>query len=219
MRNRSALLSRMTNPLALRLRQATRSWHARAERAGVMAQLLRGQLPRAGYVRLLRNLQAIYAVLEPALARHATRPPLDAIDVADLARDAALRSDLSLLHGAHWHDELTLVSEATAYADRLRQLDRDDPTRLVAHAYVRYLGDLSGGQVLARVVGDGLGLHDRGGLRFYDFGPAAEVARQANALRMALDAMPLTPAQAEAVIGEACDAFARHCRLFEQLAH
>jgi heme oxygenase len=200
------------------LRDATRSWHARAERAGVMAQLLRGQLARTGYVRLLRNLQAIYAALEPALARHAHRPPLDAIAVDRLARDAALRSDLALLHGAGWRDELALESEAADYVERLHTLDRHDPTRLAAHAYVRYLGDLHGGQVLARVVRSGLGLNDHQGLRFYDFGPAAEVARQVRGLRTALDAMPLTTAQADAVVGEACDAFARHCRLFEQLA-
>lgn len=209
----------MTHPLALRLRDATRPWHAQAERAGVMAQLLHGQLTRAGYVRLLRNLQAIYAALEPALVRHGQCPPLDAIAVGSLAREAALRNDLTVLHGARWHDELQLVSEAADYAERLRTLDRQDPTRLVAHAYVRYLGDLSGGQVLARVVAGGFGLADRQGLCFYDFGPAAEVARQARALRAALDAMPLTPAQADAVLEEACDAFARHCRLFEQLAH
>lgn len=214
-----ATLLRMTNPLAHRLREATRTWHHRAERAGVMAQLLSGQLPRPGYVRLLRNLQAIYAALEPALARHAQRPPLDAITMGGLARDAALRSDLSLLHGAGWHDELDVVPEAASYAHRLHDIDRLDPTRLAAHAYVRYLGDLSGGQVLARVVSERLGLDDPMALRFYDFGSAADVARQARALRAGLDAMPLTTDQADAVVDEACDAFARHCRLFEQLAH
>jgi heme oxygenase len=209
----------MTMPLSLRLREASRGWHSRAERAGVMPLLLRGQLAREGYVRLLRNLHAIYAALEPALKSHARHPALSAVLHDGLAREAHLRADLLHLHGAKWSGELALVTEATAYVERLLHLCAQDPPRLAAHAYVRYLGDLSGGQVLARLVGERFGLPGRDGLRFYDFGPAEAVAAQAAALRSGLDAMPLTAAQADAVVDEACDAFARHCRLFEQLAH
>ena len=64
-----------------------------------------------------------------------------------------------------------LTTAATAYVERLAWLDERDAPLLVAHSYVRYLGDLSGGQVLGRVVAGALRLGDGRGTAFYTFGP------------------------------------------------
>jgi heme oxygenase len=58
------------------------------------------------------------------------------------------------------------------YTMRLQELsESSDPTRLLAHAYVRYLGDMSGGQFIRRRIAKAYDLDvDRGdGIRFYDF--------------------------------------------------
>lgn len=64
-----------------------------------------------------------------------------------------------------------------AYTSRLRALVSNDtatpgPAGLLAHAYVRYLGDLSGGQFLRRRIAKAYGLDEEGeaGVEFYDFG-------------------------------------------------
>lgn len=46
-----------------------------------------------------------------------------------------------------------------------------DPSALLAHSYVRYLGDLSGGQFIRRVVAKAYGLDEASGLgvEFYEF--------------------------------------------------
>ena len=46
-----------TASLLERLKAETRALHAQAERTGVMAELIRRRLPRAGYVALLANLR------------------------------------------------------------------------------------------------------------------------------------------------------------------
>ena len=46
-----------------------------------------------------------------------------------------------------------------------------DPSRLLAHAYVRYLGDLSGGQFIRRRISKAYGLDDGAGVSFYEFRP------------------------------------------------
>lgn len=53
----------------------------------------------------------------------------------------------------------------------MRQLsDASDPSPLLAHSYVRYLGDLSGGQFIRRRITKAYGLEDDGlGTKFYDF--------------------------------------------------
>jgi heme oxygenase len=94
----------------------------------------------------------------------------------------------------------------------------------MAHAYVRYLGDLHGGQALRRCVARllrGQGIEDQGveGLHFYDFGPPERVAGLILALREALDSMPLDSQQMQAMEQEVRLGFGLHIDLFRQLPH
>lgn len=197
------------NPdLTLRLKQHTSALHRLAERSGVMARLLARRLDRAGYVALVCNLQAIYAALEPMLAGW---PPAQAL--AGLGRSGALSADLRELGPA----AAPPVAATRDYVARLHKAGTDAPHRLVAHAYVRYLGDLHGGQVLQRLVSDLYRLPGEEGTRFYQFGPPEQVQRLRESVRAWLGDVLLTPAQADEVLDEARWAFEAHCRMFEQL--
>ena len=125
-----------------------------------------------------------------------------------------LQSLIGLLHGEGWAAEIPVRPAAADCAQRLV----GQPERLVAHAYVRYLGDLSGGQMLLRVVASGLQLPLGEGVRFYDFGSAETVALLSRDFRRSLDQLADDEDLARALVDEAVDAFARHRRLFEQLA-
>ena len=208
----------MPLPLAARLREATHALHTQVERSGLMAQLLRGRLARPGYVLMLRNLEALYAAMEAGLQQHAADPALHALDCGPLFRSEALRRDLVALHGAGWAAELPLAPAAEAYVERLHALSATWPAGLAAHAYVRYLGDLSGGQMLKRLVSAHYAPSAGQGTAFYDFGAPADAARRATALRAALDRIAQDEDSAARLVAEACDAFAAHGRLFEQLA-
>ena len=206
-------------PLSVRLRVATRSMHVRAERAGAMALLLRGALEGARYARLARALHALYGALEGALARHAAHPAIAPLEAAALRRTEALAHDLEALRAAGLVDaRAALPRAALGYVARLQTLDAGEPVRLVAHAYVRYLGDLAGGQALAPIVERAYGLAPGTATRFYAFGPRDAVAARAGALRAALDALPLPPVEADAVVEEALAAFVRHVALFEEIS-
>lgn len=215
-----------TDGLAQRLRAATRRHHTEAERAGIMPALLRGTLPLGVYVALLRNLHMVYAALEAGLAAQADHPSLAAVWQPALHRRAALEDDLLALRalvarardGIGNGDDLThLRPAALAYAQHLARVTHAAPHLLAAHVYVRYLGDLSGGQILARIVGTAYGLVDGRGTRFYDFGSAADTTALAAGLRRGLDALPVDSMQADAIVAEACSAFERHVRLFAEL--
>jgi heme oxygenase len=203
--------------LAQRLREGTKSLHREAERAGIMPALLGGRLPVQGFIALQRNLHAIYAELEPALERHAGHASLAAIYQPLLARCDALAADLEALHGASWRDELPLAPATVDYVQRLRQLDREAPAALLAHAYVRYLGDLAGGQALKGVVARALKLDDGRGTGFFEFGAPDQVARLAQAFRAGLAAVPVRPQDIDHLVAEACWAFDQHVLLFREL--
>ena len=192
--------------------------HAEVERSGLMQELLRGKLPRAGYCALLRNLHAIYRELEDALARRALDPRIAPLLLPGLERAGRLARDLETLHGPGWQEELALAPAARRYRRRLRELDQRAPLRLLAHAYVRYLGDLNGGQVLLRIVSRNLGLGSGEGTAFYDFGPVQTTAALAQKFREGLDAVPVDADEREDLAREARLGFLLHRRLFAELA-
>ena len=204
--------------LPQRLKAATAEEHRRVERSGVMVALLRGRIERLAYLALLRNLQALYAALEPALLRQAVHPAVAPVVVPELFRRAALDSDLQALQRAADPPPAALHPATLAYVERLREIEATQPELLVAHAYVRYLGDLSGGQQLRRVVSRALALEGAAGTRFYDFGDSARVGALALRFRAALDEVGALARDADAIVAEAESAFVRHGQLFEQLA-
>lgn len=204
--------------LSQRLRSATHASHARAERVALMQQLMAGQLPLADYLGLLEQFRALYGALESALTELAARPQVARLCPPPLWRSAALAEDIRCL-GLLGPPALPrpLVPATLAYVDRLQYLARHAPMSLLAHAYVRYLGDLYGGQMLARRLRQQHGLPEGQGTRFYAFGDAAQVQALIIAFRAALDDLPLAPSEADALVGEACDAFERHVQIFDQL--
>lgn len=223
---RAACGPSMTQSLAQRLRDETRPLHTRAERAGLMPALLRGTLPRPAYADLLRHLLALYEPLEAALARHAGHPWLAGWPLDALRRRTALGDDLALFSapvpaaaGRSDAASAPLVPALQAMRDRITHLAGAPAAGLLlAHAYVRYLGDLSGGQAVARRVRTAYGLAPGEGTRFYAFGsPEAATALLARCRQALAETQP-SPADADALVAEACWSFERHAELFEQLA-
>lgn len=201
--------------LAEQLKTATRALHVEVERSALMRRLLAGRLEQRGYFALLANLAALYDCLEPLLARHASHPWLTALPLAELRRGPALHADLACIGGGA---PLPAVVDATVdYRTRLEELGRDAPGLLLAHAYVRYLGDLSGGQLLQSIVGRAYGLEAPQGLRFYDFGDAATVGAMARRFRAALERVD-DPGAQQRIVVEAEEAFRLHARMFDQLS-
>lgn len=203
--------------LAAQLRAATWADHVRLERSSLMRALVQGNLPKLAYAILLRNLVDIYAALEARLFEHREAPGIAPIFDPALARSAALVSDLEGLRGPDWRT-LPVSDAARAYSARIDSVDPAHPEPLVAHAYVRYLGDLNGGQVLVKVVRRTILGGATGGTRFFEFGAPDEVARLVEHLRLGLDAVGIArPAAVEAIVGEARSAFVLHEALFQQV--
>jgi heme oxygenase len=207
----------VTAGLAGRLRAETQTLHTQVERSPFMAAMIKGRLGLQAYCLLMRNLHPVYAELEAGLAAHARLPALAPLVLPRLFRTHAIAHDLHTLWGSTWETGLPVLAPAARYRDRLRDLSLSLPALLGAHAYVRYLGDLSGGQLLSGIVSRSLQLPAGQGLSFYDFGDRAQVASLASAFRAGLDSVGAEAAGAQALVNEAKTAFALHGELFEAL--
>ncbi len=209
-------------PLLERLKAETRALHAQAERTGVMAELIRRRLPRAGYVALLANLRLIYGALEAAQHRLQAVLRTAGVGFPDLARAAALQQDLACFDDGRAAAAAGSAREAAAIvpaaSDYARRLASCDAPALVAHLYVRCLGDLHGGQVLAPLVREQYVLGElSGGTAFYDYGDDAAVRQLRTAWREQIARYGAGGTHDDRIVAEARWAFAAHVRMFEQL--
>lgn len=184
----------------------TKTLHLEAERTGIIRDLLRGEATREGYLLLLRNLLPAYRAMEQGLHRHRSSPALGRLAGYGLDRSSALEADLVALCGERWSRRIPLLEAGERYAKRIGQAAEDDGTQLIAHAYTRYLGDLSGGQILKRLLAKSLELR-LSELSFYDFPQFTDLGALKAGYRQALDSAGALAIDQQALIEEGAIAF------------
>lgn len=193
-------------PIVTALYLRTKTLHVEAERTGIIRDLLRDEATRKGYVLLLRNLLPAYQALEQGLERHRDSPALGRLVDYRMERAPAIEADLVALSGAHWNQGIPLLSAGEFYARRIAKAAEGDGTRLIAHVYTRYLGDLSGGQILQRLLARSLDLQPSE-LSFYDFSRFPDLEALKADYRQALDNAGTLAADPQMVIEEGAIAF------------
>jgi heme oxygenase (biliverdin-producing, ferredoxin) len=200
---------------AAALRAATRSAHAEAENATFVTELLAGQLDLTSYARLVTQHVAIYTALERAVEAQRTDARVGAIAAPELARTARLVDDLTWLRGRVADTEATeqILPATAAYTTRIDEVGRAWPGGVLAHHYTRYLGDLSGGIQIGRVLQRRFG----GGTSFYEFPAIADVRGFKQRYRATLDALPLDTDERTAVTAEVTVAYAHNRAVFADL--
>ncbi|KAJ6504580.1 hypothetical protein C8R47DRAFT_1102804 [Mycena vitilis] len=172
----------LSQPLSDVLKEGTKKVHEEIEVSPAAEAMLRGELDKEEYVRFLMMLWHIYNTFERGLERHQNHPVLEpTYNPTLLARAPHLSADIAYLLGvpeASWKSHRIHVTLMAAqppalqtYVGRIQAIaDSPDPSPLLAHAYVRYLGDLSGGQTIQRALAKAYGLTVGGsGLSFYAF--------------------------------------------------
>ncbi|MEV6095588.1 biliverdin-producing heme oxygenase [Nocardia sp. NPDC051981] len=207
-----------STPFSTLIRTATEQQHNEAEHSTFMRDMLGGQLGVEAFYRYTAQLWFVYAALEKHSAALASDPVAGPFVRPELARLAALEADLAHLGGANWRDELTALPATAAYAARIEECAGDWPAGYVVHHYTRYLGDLSGGQVIRGTAEKLWNLPKKGdGVRFYVFENIANPAAFKRDYREALDQLPLDGPEVDRVLDEARLAFTMNTDLFREL--
>lgn len=199
--------------ISQRLRAATADAHERAENAAFIDDLLSGRLDADEYGRLASQLYFVYSALEHVGGSLVGDPIADAVLDDRLLRSARLRSDLHAL-GVD-PETVTPLPAVDRYVDAI-EATRTDPARYVAHHYTRYLGDLSGGQVVAHRMREHYGL-DASTLSFYVFDGIDKLKRYKDGYRDRIDALPIDESGVERLVAEAICAFELNQALFVEL--
>jgi len=202
-------------PLSVRLREGTRAEHSQAESEGFVERLLAGRLGVAAYADLAAQQLAIYGALEQASARLRADARGATLVFDELTRVPAIERDLAHLLGPGWRDVVRVLPATERYVARLHAVG-DDLPRYAAHAYTRYLGDLSGGQIIKRMLERHYGL-DGAGLEFYTFDEIPKAKPFKDLYRERLDGLALDEVETGAAVAEAQEAFRLNRAMFVEL--
>lgn len=128
------------------LKELTAAKHKEVERKEFVKILFSGNIDPVFYATFLANQHPVYDFLEIMSSAYGLLNGLP-----ELRRAPSIMEDFQEL----WpnKDEKPLyVPVVKEYLDYLKELSNRDPNLLFAHIYVRHMGDLSGGQMIAKKV-------------------------------------------------------------------
>ncbi len=197
----------MSMALSVQLREGTKESHRLAERTAFIQKFFSGQLTVEEYKVFLVQLYYVYSALEEKAEANSGHEDFGKVHFDSLHRKEALMKDLNYFYKNDSWKEI-LPSDATkAYVERIRVLSNSWVQGLIAHHYTRYLGDLSGGQVLKRIVAKTFNLSDGEGLAFYDFPEIEDHAGFKEAYRQQMDSIQVDSDSSQKIVDEANLAF------------
>lgn len=204
-------------PFSQALRERTSSGHSSSEGADFMSDLMTGKGSKEDYIALVAQHFFIYEALEAA----ADRMRADAVAapfISDkLTRLPAIVQDLEFLIGPDWREQIAPLPTTARYVARINEVGAVWPGGFVAHHYTRYLGDLSGGQIIRTLMQRQFGF-DTNGVGFYLFGDIAKPREFKDTYREQLDAVPWDDEEQARVIDEVMVAYRFNTDLFRDLA-
>ena len=205
-------------PFSTVIRAASHDQHTEAENSSFMADLLGGRLGVEAYARYTEQLWFVYRALENGARSLVADPVASPFIRPKLLRVAALERDLDHLLGAGWQQRAVALPATARYAARVTQVAREWPGGYVAHHYTRYLGDLSGGQVIRDIAEKTWGFQRKGdGVRFYVFDAIGNPAAFKREYRGLLDGLGVDELERQRVVDECRNAFALNTAVFGAL--
>ncbi|MFI2454706.1 heme oxygenase (biliverdin-producing) [Streptomyces sp. NPDC019539] len=205
-------------PFSTLIRVASHEQHTEAETSTFMSDLLGGRLAVEAYARYTEQLWFLYRALEGSAGALEGDPVAGPFIRPELFRTAELERDLAHLRGPGWRDGLLPLAATAAYAARVEECARTWPAGYVAHHYTRYLGDLSGGQIIRDKAERAWGFARKGdGVRFYVFEQITNPAAFKRGYRELLDAVNADDLEKQRIIEECKRAFDFNGAVFREL--
>lgn len=160
-------ISQNIESLSVRLRNETKAIHSKTENVSFIQKLFKAEFTSEEYYRYLTCLKAVYQTLEQTLLKNKNHSYVELIYFEQLFRTESLDRDLKVWSKSASDLNASQLKAVHDYTAHLNKISEVAPHLLVSHAYVRYLGDLSGGQILKKILSRQLNKAE--GLNFYTF--------------------------------------------------
>jgi heme oxygenase len=133
------------------LKELTHDAHRNAETQPFVKILFSGKINPKLYATYLKNQHPCYEILEICAMMH----PTLLVGMKDFRRSPAILADFQELWNDDEDGDPQMLPSVDRYIKYILSI-KEDPKKLMAHIYVRHMGDLAGGQMIAkRVPGSG----------------------------------------------------------------
>lgn len=203
--------------LAKLLGKKTKDAHEKLEGTSFGEKWSEGTISQTEYVMYLADLYSIYCELERQLEICGNIAYLEPLQIKGLYRTEALKKDME-----YFNVPLGAAGAASQeYQKHLWVVGNKNPHLLIAHVWVRYMGDLFGGQMakknIEKLWPDGIAFYEYEQLK-NDY----EIKRPSSfvtTFRKILNELKLDEKEKDEVIEEAVWAFEQHIKIFQELSN
>jgi heme oxygenase len=202
--------------LSKQIREGTKKSHTMAENTGFITCFLKGVVEKKSYIKLMSDLYYVYVTMEDELEKHKDHPILSKIYYPELFRKQSLEKDLEYYLGPNWKQQITLTNSCKKYLERIREVSELNPILLISHHYTRYIGDLSGGQVLKAIAQKALNVDDSA-MNFYIFTDISDEKEFKQNYRNTLDSLPFSQNEIDLIVEEANNSFRYNMEVFKEI--
>lgn len=216
--------------LASAMREGTKVVHRAAETSVFTKRFLKGEINADEYGRYINSLYFVYKYMEELLEQYKEHQVVKIIHFPlELNRRESIEKDLEYFYGQERIAELTDPESMTPAVQKYVQAMKDacakSPALLIAHSYSRYLGDLSGGQILAKRLKKAVLKLDENdgswdtteGLNFYLFNNLGNQTDFKNFYRERLNAAKVDQNTRDLIVAEAVNSFELNIALFDEI--
>ncbi|KAJ7369775.1 heme oxygenase (decycling) 1 [Desmophyllum pertusum] len=205
--------------LSKELKKGTKKVHREAESIHFVKEFARGRIERHWYKELIADLYFVYRALEEESEKHKDHEMFKAVHFPkELGRLQCLEEDMEFYFGEDWKEQVPMSDATKDYVNRIHEVADKDPALLIAHHYTRYLGDLSGGQILRKMAMKAMDLPSTGeGVQFYVFENITDAKKFKNMYRSRLDGLNIDKVKSDEIVKEANYVFMLNIYLFQEI--
>ncbi|MGO1628266.1 MAG: heme oxygenase (biliverdin-producing) [Microbacterium sp.] len=199
-------------PLSERLRKVSHLGHRESgEEPKFAVAYLRGGLNREGIAAQAAQHYLMYEALESATLAHRERLGKDfPFWLPELQRLPSLAADLEHWLGANWRrqvDDRFATTGIMTYVARISEVAPTSLPHFVAHHYTRYLADLSGGQMIAKMFRESYDTEGDLGSKFYTFAEIDDLKHYKETYRELVDAQGFSEEEQVVILKEVAVAY------------
>ncbi|KAI8990028.1 heme oxygenase-domain-containing protein [Pilobolus umbonatus] len=216
--------------LAMAMREGTKVIHRAAETSVFTRRFMKGDITADEYGLYINSLYFVYKYMEELLEQYKEHPVVKLIYFPhELNRQESLKQDMAYFYGEEavprLVDPATMPSSVKKYVETMKEACLKNPALLIAHSYTRYLGDLSGGQMLAKRLKKSVLKLEEGdsswdttiGLNFYMFNTLGNHTDFKNFYRERLNAAKVDKKTRDLIVAESVVSFELNIGLFDQI--
>jgi heme oxygenase len=196
------------------MKKETFDEHELSKDSGFATSLMSGEWDALAFIEWQNALYPVYVALEKNLVANRKDPSLHIFDHRKLDRADRIKHDL----GTYGIDPIETPSTLASVAPYVAAVEAASasPQRLMAYHYTRYMGDMIGGQVIARCMMKEYGMTPDS-LTCYDFSECGDIHQYRKTYKTLLELVPWTEEERREFIEEVKVAYRVNAAMFEEL--